>query len=84
MFEQAGSFWLTYVFGNPILAGIIIFLFFVLWGVRQGISLEGMVAVGLPLLFVVTTNYYLSGWILYVVLIVGAISLAIAYMVMKR
>jgi hypothetical protein len=42
--------WSNYVFGSPIIAGLVFMFFIMLWGMRRGWSLEIFIALFIPLL----------------------------------
>lgn len=50
IFVIIGNNWINYIFGSQLIAGVIILGFFMLWGVRQGWSLEGYIVVLTPLI----------------------------------
>ena len=46
--------WSNYVFGSPIIAGLVFMFFIMLWGMRRGWSLETFIALFIPLLAILT------------------------------
>jgi hypothetical protein len=50
------QYWMDYVFGSPLIAGIIILFFITLWGLRMGWSFETFIVLYIPLIFLLTLS----------------------------
>lgn len=47
-------YWSNYIFGSPLIAGIVVLFFLILWGVRMGWSIDVFIVLLVPMIFLLT------------------------------
>ena len=75
--------WISQIFGNMALTGIILLLGYILVANQLGLDFASSIVSGLFFVMILVANIYLPSWLFYVLLMIGGVVVAFAMLKIK-